>query len=126
MVGEEPPCRAPTKQKGYSGQPTDLNSVSKSNEIIGFSKKSYVELRKSLTFPKASKPLSKKRITPSNVKKMPNPIRPKPTSAIFAQEYESQKPNAFTKEKNLIKTTESPLHQIMVIFNITCRKSQEI
>lgn len=38
---------------------------------------------KKLTFPKASKPLSKKRITPSNENKMPNPIRPKPISAIL-------------------------------------------
>uniref|UniRef100_A0A2P2K6V7 Uncharacterized protein n=1 Tax=Rhizophora mucronata TaxID=61149 RepID=A0A2P2K6V7_RHIMU len=34
--------------------------------------------RKSLTFPKASKPLSKKSSTPRNEKKMPKPIRPNP------------------------------------------------
>lgn len=42
-----------------------------------------IKQKESLTFPKASKPLSKKRIAPRNEKKMPNPMRPKPTSAIL-------------------------------------------
>lgn len=38
---------------------------------------------KRLTFPKASNPLSKKRITPKNVKNKPKPISPSPTSAFI-------------------------------------------
>lgn len=41
--------------------------------------------KKGLTFPKASKPLSKKRITPRKVKKIPKPMRPNPTPAKINQ-----------------------------------------
>lgn len=43
--------------------------------------KNYIVSIQGLTFPKASRPLSKKRDTPRNVKEIPKPIRPKPTSA---------------------------------------------
>lgn len=39
-------------------------------------------LKARLTFPRASKPRSKKRSMPRNVKKMPKPMRPIPISAM--------------------------------------------
>lgn len=41
--------------------------------------------QKCLTFPRASKPLSKNRIMARKVKTRPNPMRPRPTSAIFVE-----------------------------------------
>lgn len=54
------------------------------SDIIGIlvTAESNIKLWKRLTFPKASNPLSKKRITPKNVKKKPKPISPSPTSAF--------------------------------------------
>lgn len=40
-----------------------------------------VRERERLTFPRASKPLSKKRMIARKVKKMPKPMRPNPISA---------------------------------------------